>query len=224
MYEMNKDISETIENTIGITVALIVFLIAMSVICFSLNGNATPIKDGVSLIGDYVGGITTLSAAYIAYIIYSGWKAVEEFKTTQLLHDESVDALKECMKELNRIKGKLTIIQVEKLRGGLTDEVEHNKFIDDLRITTTNVLIQVQELTFSMCVKIAMAYTSPLNKDQDLQYMFKTLNEIKAFIDEIINGGVLDDEIYQRVLKYIELLALNLDKKASKKNADQSNN
>lgn len=221
---MNKNISETIENTIFTTIALIVFLIATSVICLSLNGNATPIKDGVSLIGDYVGGITTLSAAYIAYIIYSGWRAVEEFKTIQLLHDESVDVLKECMKELNRIKGKLTIIQVEKLMGGLTDEVEYNKFIDDLRITTTSVLIQVQELTFSMCVKIAMAYTSPLNKDPDLQYMFKTLNEIKAFIDEIINGGVVDDEIYQRVLKYIEKLALKLDDKASKKNATQSNN
>lgn len=215
---MNTDISKAIKNTLFLTFAFTIMLIITSVIFLGYSGSASPVIEGISLVGNYVGGITTLSAAYIAYSIYSGWKTVEEFKTIQILHNESVDTLKDCIKELNLIKGKLVIIQITKQKGELNDE-KYKNLIDDLKITTTEVFTRVQERTFSMCVKIAMAYTNPLKSDAELKYMFKTLTGIKAFVDKVISEGIIEDETYKEIVKYINFLSLNLDKKTREKNA-----
>lgn len=215
---MNTDITKTIKNTLILTVFFTIMLIITSVVFLRYNEISSPVTEGISLVGNYVGGITTLSAAYIAYLIYSGWKTVEEFKTIQILHSESVDTLKDCMKELNRIKGGLIIIQITKQKGELSDDI-HKNLMSDLKDTTIEVFTCVQERTFSMCVKIAMAYTNPLKSDAELNYMFETLTGIKAFVDKIISEGTIEDETYKEIMEYINYLSLNLDNKTREKNA-----
>ncbi len=69
-----KNIQEKIKSVIGYAIALILTLIVSSIIYLGCNESDGAIINSLSLIGNYVGAITTLTAAYIASFLFNDWR------------------------------------------------------------------------------------------------------------------------------------------------------
>lgn len=67
-------INSTIKNTIAISLLVYLFLLAFTWIMFDFNKSDTSLKDSLGIVSSMFGGIATIAAAYIAKIIYDGWK------------------------------------------------------------------------------------------------------------------------------------------------------
>ncbi|QDJ92665.1 hypothetical protein [Acinetobacter haemolyticus] len=63
-----------IGNIIAISFLSLLFVFALTWIIFHFNDSSSALKDTWSIIGSIFGGVTTLAAAYIAYILYEDWR------------------------------------------------------------------------------------------------------------------------------------------------------
>lgn len=216
-----KNIKDSVTKTIAITFIILLFLFAFTWIIFDFQGSDDSLKDTWSIVSSLFSGLTTLAASYVALLIYGGWKNVEKFKAIQDLHQEAVTALLISSKSLNRISGYFAIIEAEKEKGVLTEEKKEELSIS-LNQVVKEVVIETQDVTFNACVKIAMAYTRPLNNDADLKFMFDTLNDVKNFVQKIAHEKGVDDKNYKYVLDYINRFNLSIDLEMHKRNIDKT--
>ena len=69
-----KDIQEKIKSVLGCAIALILTLIVSSIIYLGCNEGDGAIINSLSLIRNYIGAITTLTAAYIASLLFNDWR------------------------------------------------------------------------------------------------------------------------------------------------------
>jgi len=215
------DIKNIVANTIAGTILALLFLFAFTWIIFDFQSSANSLKDTWSIVSSLFGGLTTLAASYVALLIYSGWKNIEKFKAIQDLHQEAVTALLISSKSLNKISGYFAIIEAEKEKGVLTEEKKEELSISFNQVVK-EVVIETQDITFNACVKIAMAYTRPLNNDADLKFMFDTLNDVKNFVQKIAHEKGVGDKNYKYVLDYINRFNLSIDLEMHKRNIDKT--
>lgn len=214
-------IKNIVANTIAGTILALLFLLTFTWIIFDFQDSASSLKDTWSIVSSLFSGLTTLVASYVALLIYGGWKNVEKFKAIQDLHQEAVTALLISSKSLNRISGHVAINEAEKGKGALTEE-EKEELLICFSKAVKEVVIETQDVTFNACVKIAMAYTRPLNNDADLKFMFDTLNDVKNFVQKIAHEKGISDKNYEYVLGYINELNLRIDTEMHKRNIDKT--
>lgn len=149
-------------------------------------------------------------------------KRIEYFKAIQSLHNEGVISLLICSKQLNRIKGQLSIIEMQKDKAKINNldltEKEKQCLTRDLIETTKDVMINVQDSAFDVCVKIAMDYTKPLNSDPDLMFIFNKLNSIKNLVHKITNNKGINDNNIKEIAQFIDSFNIEMDKKMYERN------
>lgn len=214
------NIKNAVHNTLAITFIMLLFIFAFTWIVFEFQGSTESLKDTWAIFSSLFGGITTLVAAYVALLIYSGWKRIEYFKAIQSLYNEGVISLLICSKQLNRIKRQLSIIEMQKDKAKINNldltEKEKQCLTRDLIETTKDVMINVQDSAFDVCVKIAMDYTKPLNSDPDLMFIFNKLNSIKNLVHKITNNKDINDNNIKEIAQFIDSFNIEMDKKCMK--------
>lgn len=69
-----KNTQIIIVNTLAVVIIATLFFFALTFILFNFFKIETSLKDTWSTLGSFFGGITTLSAAYIASLLFNDWK------------------------------------------------------------------------------------------------------------------------------------------------------
>lgn len=118
------NIQEKIRNVIRYVIVLISTLIVLSIIYLGSNTVEDPIQKSLSLIGNYVGAIATLAAAYIASLLFNDWKDEKKYELEHNL--------------LTRILAETQPINVELLR--IRSNANNLKDIDTKFIIKTDYL------------------------------------------------------------------------------------
>lgn len=215
-------IRPTVFSFVGAIIISLFFTLSLFWIFYEYAGSLNSGKEAISTLGGYFGGIATLWAAIIAAYLFNDWRDIERFKATQTLHNDGVDALLVCSKELNRIVGQLSLIEM--LRKEAEESNTHlspdkqKDLTKSLSETTKEVIINVQNVTFNICVKIAMDYTKPLNNDPDLKFIFETLTGVKDFVQKIAHDRGISDTNINEIRSFINNFNMKIDKKMYDRN------
>lgn len=208
-----RDIKSIAANTASITFVSLIFLFAFTWVIFDFHRVDNSLKDTWSIVSSLFGGAATLAAAYIASLVYGEWRLQESFNRTKMLHDDAIGAILKSVKALGKITSTIQIMQHEAKKKGQLTEDEKTEFSISLNNTTKNVVIEVQEITHDICVKIALDYMESLKKDAELKFAFDTLIEIKLFVQKLANQKGVHDGNFKEVIFFIDNLNHKLDKK-----------
>ena len=179
-----SDIKNDVKKAIYFVFAIILILIVLTTLVFGCSGDLTPIKSALSLMGNYVGGITTLAAAYIASLLFNDWRGVHKAQHISL----TCEKLKDSILNLNSKIFDLEIIldSTDFLRDGLhiafvtndkKDEIRNlipsiksscKQITHDIRHLESEIL-SLKYISMDAFIKINLLY-SDLNKTVDINY------------------------------------------------------
>lgn len=164
MGEIKKDVMQVIYIAFAITSILIV----VAILFFGCSGNSEPIKSAFSLMGNYVGGITTLAAAYIASLLFNNWREQ---------HNKQVDSdfimkLYDCLFEMRTY----SINTVGFMRDYLS-KVDKHKFKEEL-INNSQYLCRLIDFSALKLSDVAYVIT-----EKDYEEKFSP--QISIIIDEL---------------------------------------
>lgn len=206
------DIQEKIKCIIGCAVALIIILIVLSIVYLGCNKNSSPIINSLTLIGSYIGAITTLAAAYIASLLFNHWRDQEAFCRKQKMHDEAIDIILKSTKRLSNLNSHIDMLKQTLATKKLTPE-EDARLSKELSKETRNTIKDVQDLTHNICVKIAFDYSKSIQDDNELKFVFDVLLEIKVFVQKVAHDRGINKDTVLYVQEFIRELNIKLDSK-----------
>ncbi len=213
---LNKDNVINAICIFGIVIAICFMLIVMLKSLYGQVIEITFIKDIFS-IG------ATLFAALIAISLFNDWKVQETFNRTQRLHDEGVDVILKTTKKLNRLATEIEINRLrfteDQLKKYPLTEEQINKIEVDFTNLVKEIIIYVQDLTHDIGVKIALDYSKTIrNNDEELNFVFNTLLEIKLFVQRIAHDQGINKNNISKVQNFILTLNQKIDKKLKERN------
>ncbi|MFC6053866.1 hypothetical protein A6M14_09715 [Acinetobacter sp. Ac_877] len=99
------NIQKKIKCIIACTIALIIVLIISSIIYLGCSKDSSPVINSLTLIGGYVGAITTLAAAYIASLLYVDWRSQIKYSVQLQNLNNAALIISELMPYFKKIRG-----------------------------------------------------------------------------------------------------------------------
>lgn len=215
------DISKKlIPNTFGLvlTLTIISFVVIYTWFGCSYSPERDQLKESLTLTATFFSAYATLGAAYIAANLFNDWRVQETYIRTKNLHDEAVEVLLKTTKKLNSILGQIEINRQRTITETLTPEQEMEigiAFSDHVK----QVIIDVQELTHNIGVKFALDYSKSLtNNDDELNFVFNILMEIKLFVQQIAHEHGINQDNIRNVQIFINNLNTRIDMKLQTRN------
>lgn len=164
-----KSVISSILYSLFITLVIIFF----SSIFLWLSDDETPIKTGFNLIGNYFGGITTLTAAYIASLLFNDWR--NPHKAT--FYTNECKTIINCYKELLSSRRKLSVLE-----GQINDVIYSD---NGLKKINPNILSTERKLKLKA-----------LNKEieKEVESLFELLTKMSSEI--IMLSTLTEDDTY----------------------------
>lgn len=186
------NIYKSVKNSIICSIAITLILILISSIFLWLNNDSNPIKNGFTLIGNYFSGITTLTAAYIASLLFNDWR--NPHKAT--FYTNECKSIINCYKDLLSSKRKLSILEQQVMEIIYSD--------NGLNKLNPNILSPEKKIklnTFNNEIKKETEYLfEQLTKISSETIMISTLTEDNNFLIEIINLDISLTKSFQKIL------------------------
>lgn len=158
----NKHLPFIVSLSIAISISIL-FVAIIFWTFFYYSESAAAGKDALSTVGNYFGGITTLSAAIVAGYLFNDWRDNENFKRTQILYDSCIQVAYDSTTSMENI---LNLLQKRPLH-------MYQKQIDDLVLSIINS-------TFDLIAKVGMDYNESIKNDKKLD----ELTEIVIIINK----------------------------------------
>jgi hypothetical protein len=215
---MNEEIKSIFVNTLGTISYLIVIFFFVTLIMFIHNDVNDALKEAWVASIYFLSVLATLGAAFIASKLFNDWRVQEIYNRTKDLHDEAVEVLLKTTKKLNSILGQ---IEINRLR--FNEETLTKAQANEIEIAFSNhvmdVVIDVQELTHNIGVKIALDYSKSItNNDDELSFVFNILMEIKSFVQQIAHEHGINNDNIKNVQVFINSLNTRIDIKLQTRN------
>ncbi|MBK5649074.1 hypothetical protein [Acinetobacter guillouiae] len=215
---MNEEIKSIFVNTLGTISYLIVIFFFVTLIMFIHNDVNDALKEAWVASIYFLSVLATLGAAFIASKLFNDWRVQEIYNRTKDLHDEAVEVLLKTTKKLNSILGQIEINRLRFNEQTLTIEQ-----VNEIEIAFSNhvkdVVIDVQELTHNIGVKIALDYSKSItNNDDELSFVFNILMEIKSFVQQIAHEHGINKDNIKNVQVFINSLNTRIDIKLQTRN------
>ena len=87
-------------NIIASLFVVMIFLIALTFILFHYQSSPTALKDSWSTVGSFFGGIATLTAAYVASLLFNDWRFEKDHETKSIYLNNAIQKLSEIHSSL----------------------------------------------------------------------------------------------------------------------------
>lgn len=166
-----SDIQKKVKCVIGLTVALIIILVVLSIVYLGCDKNSNPVINSLTLIGSYAGAITTLAAAYIASLLFNDWRDEAKYKLI-IQNREKLIADTNKLKDLNLEFYNYSNSEEEK-----NIEITYSKYLDciwcfnDIKENLFNYITVVEKLNLNkshpLDLTTIQAVLSKLNKQYE---------------------------------------------------------
>lgn len=192
-------IYKSVKKSILCSLTLTSILILLFSIFLWLYNDENPIKNGFTLMGSYFSGITTLTAAYIASLLFNDWRNPHKAN----FYTNECKSIINCYKELLSIKRNLSILEKQTMEIIYSDNglaKINPSFLSSekkLKLQTLNIKIKNEtELLFEELTKISSE-----------TIMISALTEDSNYLIELIN---LDNSLTESYQKLLEDLPRNM--------------
>lgn len=208
-----NSIQKKIKCIIACTIALIIFLIVSSIIYLGCNKDSTPVMSSLSLIGNYVGAITTLIAAYIASLLYVDWRLQTKYEvqlkninTTALKISELMPYLKKIRADYNNylfLDDRFQYITKKKnnintdLKFTIPDSDMLNNIISNLKQTLTSMSIySIQNETDTLDNEISKFEESLQAWLDEFKFINRNFCDLNSINNIPLNPGDIENYAY----------------------------
>lgn len=136
------NLKDIFHRIVAITFLVLLFIIAFTWIIFDFQSSSSSLKDSLGITSSLFGGITTIVAAYVAIVIYDGWKIEYNKNIEKEFIVKTLTSLENCHFNLFPIFKELEEIVGMSQRGIQIVNTYMPKFIFDkskIEITSLNV-------------------------------------------------------------------------------------
>lgn len=183
-------INKHISTVIWVTVALSIIIIVGCIVILGIGGEDKPVSEGISMFGDYFGGITTLAAAYIAAQLFNDWRL-------QHNHNSLKDVATNIYILYISLNVKLVAINdafAKSLKSNKISLTEYNttKIADDVE----SKVAEIGDLMTALYHQISFLQKLNGDKEQVLEYMYDVLYEYITIMDITYYRNLADHKTF----------------------------
>lgn len=194
-------IKDSVSNVLSISFVALLFLLAFTWIVFDFNNSSSSLKDTLSIVSSFFGGITTLIAAYIASLLFNDWKEAQRFDIAKNVLIELIKLKSHIDKNYQNARNHLDSYLLEnqypppstdfinqRIKAAKACLPEREKHIFDAKILLTALYekIDIYQIT---CNEI-------LIKEEDRDFNFPNhIFQISSMYAQALKGNLEDVEI-----------------------------
>lgn len=191
------NIYKSVQKSIFFSLVLTISLILTFTLFLWLNNYKNPIMSSFTLMGNYFGGLTTLTAAYIASLLFNDWR--NPHKAT--FYTNECKTIINCYKDLLSSKRKLSILEKQ-----VIDVIYSDNGLDKLNVNFLSAEKKLKLKTLNNEIKKETEVLfENLTKMSSEIIMLSTLTDDNNYMIDSINLEISLTKSYQNLLEELPI-------------------